>query len=253
MSDYLALQKGIIYGPIASRRFGISLGINLSPTDKKLCSLNCAYCQYGPTVNLQATAEGVPLPSIDEVILAMEQALQRETHLDQITFSGNGEPTVHPNFPEIVDRLVEFRNRWTRSSRTAVLSNGTTLGSAEVRDALSKLDRPVIKIDCGQADTFLRYNRPASGITYDTILDGARQLGGFLSETLIAAGRGGNSTPEERAAWMEVIRDLKPREAHIYSMDRPPALATLKPVAREMLDKWAREATEITGVPVRAF
>lgn len=253
MSSYLALQKGIIYGPIASRRFGKSLGINLSPTDTKLCSLNCVYCQYGPTEILQSTAEGGSLPSVEDLVWLLKQALRGETRLDQITFSGNGEPTLHPNFPELVEKTIEFRDRWARSARTAVLSNGTTLGSAEVREALAKLDRPVIKIDCGRAETFLHYNRPAPGITFDTILDGARKLKSFYTETLITAGRGGNSNPEERAAWMDVIKELKPREAHIFSMDRPPAVATLKPVAREMLEQWAREATEITGVTVRAF
>ena len=253
MSSFLALQKGIIYGPIASRRFGISLGINLSPIDKKFCSMNCVYCQYGPTEILQATAEGIELPTVDEVILALKHALQRETHLNQITFSGNGEPLLHPDFPELVDRTIELRDKWAPKVRTAVLSNGTMLGSEKIRAACGKLDRCVIKIDCGRAETFLRYNRPAEGITLDTILDGARKLKSFLTETLITAGRGGNSNPDERAAWMEVIKELKPREAHIFSIDRPPAMATLKPIAREMLDKWAREMTEATGVTAKAF
>lgn len=253
MSSVLALQKGIIYGPVASRRFGMSLGINLSPCDKKLCSLNCVYCQYGPTELLQATSEGVELPNVSDVVFALEQALQRGMRPNQITFSGNGEPTMHPDFPELVEKTIQLRDRFAPKAAIAVLSNGTMLGNDEVRAACDKLDRCVIKLDCGQSETFLRYNRPAKGITFDTILDGARKLNRLYTETLVTAGRGGNSNPQEREAWMNVIKELKPIEAHIYSIDRPTALATLKLVAREMLDKWARETTEITSVPVRAF
>ena len=253
MMNILALKKGIIYGPVASRRFGLSLGINLSPCDKKLCSMNCVYCQYGPTELLQATSEGVSLPSVNDVIRALEQTLQQEIHLNQIAFSGNGEPTMHPGFAERVERVIELRNQWVPTARTALLSNGSMLRSEKVRAACAKLDRCVVKVDCGRAETFMRYNRPAKDVTFETILDGARKLSNFYTETMLTAGKGGNSTPEERAAWMEVIKALKPREAHIYSIDRPPAVATLKPVAREMLNKWAREATEFTGIPVKAF
>jgi len=251
--NFLALKKGIIYGPVASRRFGLSLGINLSPCDKKLCSLNCVYCQYGPTELLQATSEGVSLPSVNDVVRALEQTLQQEIHLNQIAFSGNGEPTMHPDFAELVERVTQLRNQWVPTARMALLSNGSMLHSGTVRAACAKLDRCVVKVDCGRAETFMRYNRPAKEVTFETILKGARALPNFYTETLITAGKGGNSNPEERAAWMEVIKELKPREAHIYSIDRPPAVSTLKPVAREMLNKWAREATDATGVVVRAF
>jgi wyosine [tRNA(Phe)-imidazoG37] synthetase (radical SAM superfamily) len=251
--DYLALKKGIIYGPVASRRFGLSLGINLLPTDKKFCSMNCVYCQYGPTEILKATAEGIALPSVTEVVRALEQTLQQEIHLNQIAFSGNGEPTMHPGFAELVERVTQLRNQWVPAARMALLSNGSMLRSEKVRVACAKLDRCVVKVDCGHAETFMRYNRPAKDVTFERVLEGARALTHFYTETMLTAGKGGNSTPEERAAWMEVIKELKPREAHIYSIDRPPAVATLKPVAREMLNKWAREATEFTGIPVKAF
>jgi wyosine [tRNA(Phe)-imidazoG37] synthetase (radical SAM superfamily) len=253
MGDFLALKQGIIYGPVASRRFGLSLGINLSPSDKKFCSMNCAYCQYGPTEILLATAGNIALPSVADVVRALEQALQQEIHLNQIAFSGNGEPTLHPDFPELVERVIELRNQWVPKARTALLSNGSMLHNENVRAACAKLDRCVVKVDCGRTETFLRYNRPAKDVTFETILEGARALPNFYTETMLTGGKGGNSTPEERAAWMEIIKELKPREAHIYSIDRPPAVSTLKPVAREMLEKWAREATEFTGVPVRAF
>ncbi|MFH1010495.1 MAG: radical SAM protein [bacterium] len=253
MAEILALKKETIYGPVASRRFGLSLGINLLPTDKKLCSMNCVYCQYGPTEILKASAEGAALPSVNDVVRALEQALQHEIHLNQIAFSGNGEPTMHPDFAELVERVIELRNQWVPKARTALLSNGSMLHSAAVRAACAKLDRCVVKVDCGRAETFTRYNRPAKEVTFETILEGARALPKLYTETMLTAGKGGNSTPEERAAWMELIKELKPREAHIYSIDRPPAVSTLKPVAREMLNKWAREATEATGVVVKAF
>jgi wyosine [tRNA(Phe)-imidazoG37] synthetase (radical SAM superfamily) len=253
MSAFLALKSGIIYGPVSSRRFGMSRGINLSPTKRKLCSMNCVYCQYGPTEILQATAKDAELPKLSDVIWSLEQVLKQDTHLDQITFSGNGEPTMHPEFPDMVEWAIQLRNRFMPKAKVAVLSNGTMLGNADVRTACDKLDRCVIKVDCGRAETFLRYNRPAKGITLESVLDGAKQLKRFYTETLLTAGRGGNSNPDERAAWTEIIKELKPVEAHIYSIDRPPAVGTLKLVSREMMNKWAREATDTTGVTVKAF
>ncbi|MBU1936443.1 radical SAM protein, partial [bacterium] len=147
MSAFLALKKGIIYGPVSSRRFGMSLGINLSPTNVKLCSLNCVYCQYGPTECLQATSEGADLPKLSDVIWSLEQALKQDTHLDQITFSGNGEPTMHPEFPDMVEWAIQLRNRFMPKAKVAVLSNGTMLGNADVRAACDKLDLCIVKVD----------------------------------------------------------------------------------------------------------
>lgn len=168
----LSLQKGILYGPVDSRRYGKSLGINLMPTGYKLCSFNCVYCHYGLTEKCTMDVEGYEddLPTFDDVVRAVEEAAQSSVDFDLITFSGNGEPTLYPRFSELVDEIVRLRNRYRPAARVALLSNATGLIKKEIRDSLPKIDLPVLKLDAGTDKKFQAINRPARAVRFEEIV-----------------------------------------------------------------------------------
>ena len=158
----LPLQDDILYGPIYSRRLGRSLGINLLPTTYKLCSFNCLYCHYGWTDahTLDVKAHAADLPAAETVVERLRIALRSLLDFDCLTFSGNGEPTLHPQFAEIVDQVVHLRDQYRPDVRLALLSNSTGLLLSGVRECIHRIDLPVFKLDAGTAQTFRKVNRP---------------------------------------------------------------------------------------------
>ena len=136
----LSLQRGVIYGPVDSRRLGRSLGINLLPTGYKLCAFDCIYCQYGRTKVLTASAEKGRFPTVEVVLRKVEEALRQVPDLNYLTFSGNGEPTLHPHFVELVKDVIHLRDKLRPEVKSAILSNSALVGREEVREALARLD-----------------------------------------------------------------------------------------------------------------
>ncbi len=171
----------------ASRRFGRSLGINLSPGSCKLCSFNCAYCHYGKTERLVADARQYKrdLPPYPEIIEAVQEALRSRMELDAVTFSGNGEPTLHPDFPALVEGVIYLRNKYRPRLKIALLSNSTGLGREDVRRAVMKLDLPVFKLDAGTEKTFRKINRPAAGVRFEEIVSHLKSLGNVYLQTIL--------------------------------------------------------------------
>ena len=250
-----SLQPGILYGPIQSRRFGRSLGINLSPCSGKLCSFNCVYCHYGATQRLttgDADAVG-ELPSADLVLEVVESALQSWNEFEAVTFSGNGEPTLHPDFREIARGVSELVERHRPTLRTVLLSNSTTLARSEVRHALEFIDLPVFKLDAGTPETFRAINRPARGIRFDAVVDELTLLDGLILQTLLIDGSPSNSTPAELDAYLKLIAWIAPSEVQLYSTDRPVAKSTVGRVPPSRLRDIAREGMERTGITFRVF
>lgn len=256
----LELKKGLTYGPVRSRRLGASLGINLFPGDEKLCPFDCVYCQYGrtqrPVVHL---ARGqVRLPAPGDVEKALERALGSLSALPAyITFSGNGEPTLHPDFPEMVDRVIALRNRCGGGMRTAVLSNSARVGDPGVRAALVRLDLSIMKLDCGTEDTFSRYNRPGPGpgLDLEGIEEGLRMLSGEIPitvQSLFAAGRDGNMNEANTTGWIERLVRIKPAAVQLYTLARGHADYDLRPGLRADLLRMAKEAAK-RGVSVSVF
>lgn len=240
----LGLKKSIIYGPVHSRRLGRSLGINLLPFGKKSCPFDCLYCQYGWTGSHTAKAvEGeVPFPAVDDVANALAQALQDLTSSPlrpgYLTFSGNGEPTLHPGFDRLVDIVTAARNQWIPEARTAVLSNSALAARACVRGALLKLDHRIMKLDCGTPTVFRRFNRPCRGIYLDDIVEGLAELARrapLVIQTLFCSGKDGNFNPQNIREWIERLKYIRPSFVQIYSLDRPFPAPGLVPVSREML------------------
>lgn len=251
----LPLQTGILYGPVRSRRYGLSLGINLSPAAYKLCSFNCAYCHYGPTdkLSLDTAPFRNDLPSYDAVVHAVENTLKSPTQFEVITFSGNGEPTLHPRFPELVDAVVRLRDAHRPDVKVALLSNSTGLARKEVRQSVSRLDLPVFKLDAGTEKTFIKINRPASGVRFGDIVSRLKALDGIYIQTVLIEGSPSNTDPDEILAYFGLIRDIRPRAVHIYSTDRPVPESRISKIDPDWLEELASQLKSETGVPAFAF
>lgn len=255
----IPLQRGVVYGPVQSRRLGRSLGLNVLPDEIKACSLDCSYCQYGWTGIRAAKGDRFAsfLPTRDRVRTELEAALVEleaaGTPPDTLTFSGNGEATLHPDFAGLVEDAVALRDRYAPRCRTAILSNATTVHLPAVREALGRLDDAVLKLDAGTEEMFKRLNRPAAGIRFAAILEGLKAMGGgCVLQSLFVTGSCDNSAPDEVAAWLEAVREIAPRSVQVYTLDRGPADASLRPVPRPRLDAIARAVRE-AGVEAEVF
>jgi wyosine [tRNA(Phe)-imidazoG37] synthetase (radical SAM superfamily) len=251
----LKLQKRIVYGPIESRRLGRSLGINLSPTTFKLCSLNCSYCQYGWTKS--QTNDGKEyknkLPNLQEVVLSLREAFSVHKDFEYITFSGNGEPTLHPDFPEIVDVVLAMRAHFWPHVKLAILSNSTTCGTPDIRKTLEKLDLPIMKLDVGNEQAFKRMNHGMPPVTLEGIVAGLKSLNKFVIQTMFVRGKIDNSSDWEVKSWIKRLEELKPLWVQIYTLDRGAASEQLERVELSRLNEIAQMAEAITGVQVEVY
>jgi wyosine [tRNA(Phe)-imidazoG37] synthetase (radical SAM superfamily) len=218
----LELQENIIYGPIQSRRLGRSLGINLLPPSKKYCNFNCLYCQYGWTdFNWLKNMSQMSFPETKKILEAVDRTLiSLNPKPAYITFAGNGEPTLHPNFHEIVNGVVHLRDTLSPASKTAILSNSTTVLNPDIQKSLSNLDARILKLDTGSERMFLKYNRPAKGVKLHTILKGLSQLKNVTIQTLFCKGDHGNSSKKDLREWIQKLKFISPQTVQVYTLDR---------------------------------
>ncbi|MDD5508543.1 MAG: radical SAM protein [Bacteroidales bacterium] len=243
----------IIFGPVRSRRFGISLGINLLPTSYKYCTFDCVYCECGWTQHREDRKQKLFTPA--EVISAFEEKSRKLVGSgimpDNLTFAGNGEPTLHPHFHTIVDETIRIRDHYFPKARITVLSNATQLHKSRVRDALLNVDNNVLKLDCGTEEMFRRINRPLGSITLAKIVDLLRNLNGHLTiQTLFVRGtyQGGeldNTTEAELNAWMGHLQQIRPGSVMIYSIDRNPPVSSIQKVPAEELYRIASRVEKL--------
>jgi wyosine [tRNA(Phe)-imidazoG37] synthetase (radical SAM superfamily) len=218
----LELQKNIIYGPVNSRRLGRSLGINILPPSRKVCTLNCQYCQYGWT-SANCLENKIKFPSADQIMSEFEDTLTSiNPQPAYLTFSGNGEPTLHPEFEEIVDRVIWFKNKKAPHLKTAVLSNSTTVTSQKMRGILSRLDVQIMKMDVGNRQIFSRFNQPIIEIEYNSILNGLALLKNVTIQTLFSKGPEGNFDKDHTEDWIKAIKKMAPFAVQLYTLDRQP-------------------------------
>ncbi|NIR48212.1 radical SAM protein [candidate division KSB1 bacterium] len=254
--DVIELQKSIIYGPVNSRRLGRSLGVNLLPTTFKMCSLNCSYCQYGWTSKMTRYGEDYRefFPSVQQVLLALKDALNGHPNdFDYITFSGNGEPTLHPDFSKIVDLVIETKAYLRSNAKTAILSNSTTCGEPRIKEALDKIDLPIMKLDVGNERAFRKVNHGIPPITLESIMEGLKSLNQYTVQSMFIQGVVDNSTDFEVNSWIEKLLELKPMGVQIYSLDRGAASNRLNRVQMERLEQIAELAEKRTGLKVDVF
>lgn len=229
-----------IVGPIHSRRLGISLGVNLLPKDGKICSFDCLYCECG----WNRDHRGGKFPEADAVMQQLEAKLQ-QMHaagegLDVITFAGNGEPTLHPDFDRVIDRTIQLRNRYFPQAKVSVLSNATQMANAKVHAALQKVDNNILKID-GAFDTTIHLIDQPGDRHYSVrqIVEGMKSFQGqLIVQTMFVRGEHegkvvDNTTPEEVAVWCDLMREIRPSQIMVYSLDRPTPEPNLVRVSKE--------------------
>lgn len=215
-------KAGITYGPVQSRRLGRSLGINILPAKKKVCPFDCIYCQYGWTkCHVSMIPPDFSLPDRNAVRHALEQALgNMKEPPAHITFSGNGEPTMHPDFDGMVDEITAIRNKLAPTAKTAILSNSGLVSEKSIRRSLARLDKRIMKLDCGSHGIFQAYNRPCDGIDLDKITQGLAELEDVTIQSLFSAGETGNLKPENIDAWLERLKRINPEAVQLYTLDR---------------------------------
>ena len=213
----------IVFGPIHSRRLGSSLGINLLPENGKLCNFDCIYCECG--WNRDGRGDTL-MPSSDEVVHALETRLQECAEqgipVDSITFSGHGEPTLNPHFPEIIAQTVSLRDRYYPQAKVSVLTNATMVNRPEIFDALKKADNPIMKLDASTYDGVALVNRPSGSYDIEAVVSGLSRFDGdFVLQTMFLKSPGFDTASDGNLpGWMDIVRRLKPREVMVYTLDR---------------------------------
>ena len=234
------IREETVFGPIFSRRLGTSLGINLLPQKGKICNFDCIYCECG--WNKDGRNDTV-LPTAAKVRADLENMLEhlrrQEVKVDSITFSGDGEPTLNPEFPQIIDDTLALRDQLAPTAKVSVLSNATRVHLPEVFKALCKVDNPIMKIDAPTNELIARINKPAPGYDIARVVEALKQFkGNFILQTCMLRSKEydfDSSRPEVLDGWMEIVRQLRPREIMVYTIDRPtPAQGLEKFTAAQM-------------------
>lgn len=233
----ILLQQTIMYGPVLSRRLGRSMGINLLPTNRKVCSFDCVYCQYGRTESCTIRADRIGLPTIDDVLDAVEKALKKPRTIETLTFSGNGEASIHPDFPEIVAAVKEIRDEIRPEVKLAILSNSSQVLVPDIINALSLIDLPIMKLDAGDEGTFRKINKPAAGLRLSDILRGLQSVPNLMIQSMLIDGELSNIRGAAYENWTEALIELHPQKILIYSTERPTAQGNIKRVSPMKLSR----------------
>ena len=269
-----------IFGPVHSRRLGISLGINLLPANGKICSFNCIYCECGFNEDHRPT---LPMPTREEVAEKLEEKLRQmvaDGQLpDVLTFAGNGEPTCHPHFAEIIDDTIRLRDQYCPKAKVSVLSNATMIHKKEVHDALLRVDNNIQKLDTVDPIYINKVDRPNGAYDINRIIEDMKAFNGHViiqtmfmrgmikwplvrsaEERLLPEGRKNgqwsiesvdNTSEEYVAAWLEVVKDIKPQQVMIYTIDRETPAHELLKATHEQLDA-IRDRVIAAGIPCTA-
>jgi wyosine [tRNA(Phe)-imidazoG37] synthetase (radical SAM superfamily) len=248
------LYEAPVFGPVHSRRLGISLGINLMPGDGKVCTFDCIYCECG--LNKDFPPKG-KRPTRQEVAEALEQKLQQMqaegAMPDVLTFAGNGEPTAHPLFAGIIDDTIRLRDRYCPQAKVSVLSNATQLHRQDVVEALRRIDNNIQKLDTVDPVFIRKVDRPTGHYDVETIV---RQLTGFdghvIIQTMFLRGPQIDNTTEYYVApWLEAVKAIAPQQVMIYTIDRETPYPDLSKAPREVLDA-IRDRVIAAGIPCTA-
>ncbi|MDP3914179.1 MAG: radical SAM protein [Bacteroidota bacterium] len=251
MSTFLFDQ--IIFGPVKSRRLGVSLGVNLLPTDSKVCSFDCIYCECGWTPRKREKKAVLPPRTL--VRQKMEEKLKdmilNNEYPDVITFAGNGEPTLHPEFEGIIDDTIELRNQLTPNARIAVLSNATMLHKPGVVRALLKVEDNIQKLDSAFEETIRRIDCPNSNFKLEEVVENLKSFNGkVIIQTMFLKGNFkneiiDNTTEAEVVEWMKLVAEIKPSQVMIYTIERDTPAAGLEKVRLDDLEKIAERVRAI--------
>jgi len=250
----------LIFGPVYSRRLGISLGINLLPVNNKFCNFNCVYCECGWTEKNIDTK--IVLPKRDNFKSQLENKLKElqgtVNEPDAITFAGNGEPTTHPDFAGIIDDTIESRNKYAPNAAISILSNASMLHKPAIKEALKKVDKNIQKLDAAIESTFNIINQASKGITLERIIDGLISFEGkLIIQTLFLRGEYNgniidNTSKEEVDAWIEVVGKVSPEYVMLYTIDRGTPAKNLEKLTIEELETIANRVRKL-GIEAKVY
>lgn len=241
------MREELVFGPIRSRRLGWSLGINLLPRNGKICNFDCIYCECG--WNRDGLDDRV-LPTAEDLrrdlTAKLRECRENGTPIDSITFSGDGEPTLHPDFAEIVDITLELRDRYEPGAKVSVLSNATRIGRDDVFQALRKVDNPILKIDAPTDALAEAINQPQCDYSVRQVVEDLRRFeGDFVLQTMFLRAPGfDSSAPEVLEGWMKIVRELRPREIMVYTIDRETPMKGLEKFTVAQMQEMVRPLAE---------
>lgn len=245
-----------IFGPVHSRRLGVSLGINLLPEDGKFCNFDCIYCECGFNKDFRPKKK---LPTREQVRQALEARLldmqQNGPQPDVLTFAGNGEPTAHPQFAGIIEDTLALRDKYFPLAKVSVLSNSTSLHKPDVFAALNKVDNNILKLDTVNADYIQLVDRPTGRYDVQHIIEGMKAFkGNLIIQTMFLKGNYqgkdvDNTTDEYVLPWLETVKEIAPRQVMIYTIDRETPDHDLLKATPEELNRIG-ELVKAAGIPV---
>ena len=237
-----SLYDNIIFGPVRSRRLGLSLGVNLLPVESKLCNFDCIYCECGWNEDHVGRRRFNSREDVRDMLRDTLQAMVAKGELpDVITFAGNGEPTMHPDFEPIIEDTIALRDQICPQAKVSVLSNATQIHREDVRRALLKVDNNILKLDSAFDSTVQLINKPQGSYSVARTVELMKLFEGkMILQTMFLRGeylskRVDNTTAEEVDAWLDIVAQIKPRQVMIYSLDRDTPCQTLEKVGREEL------------------
>ena len=243
-----------IFGPVQSRRLGVSLGINLLPADGKVCSFNCIYCECGLNEDRRPRQS---LPTREQVAAGLERKLQQMQEdgqmPDVLTFAGNGEPTCHPHFAEIIGDTIRLRDQYCPEAKVSVLSNSTMIHHPQVHDALMLVDNNILKLDTVDADFIRQVDQPVAHYDVGQVVERMKAFNGHLIiQTMFLKGDGiDNTTDHYVIPWLKAVSDIRPQQVMIYTIDRETPDHSLRKATHEELDA-IRDRVQAMGIPCTA-
>lgn len=244
------LSPRTVYGPVPSRRYGVTLGLNLSPQGEKRCGLRCTYCQIGPE---RGPHRPVVFADLERLRMELTQAVAAaEVPIDAWVLSGNGEATLHPQFAEAVAVLRELRALLAPQTPLVLLTSGTELGDPQVLAACQQLDEVAVKLDAGSQEMYQRLDMPWEPLAVDAVPRWARQLPQAIAQTMLVHGSVDNTVPREIAAYLDLLDLMRPKRVDLYTLARPPVEKGLLPASAAAMQRVA-EQVRARGYPVRVF
>lgn len=244
-----------IFGPIHSRRLGISLGINLLPGDGKLCTFDCIYCECGFNGDFRPKEK---MPTRQQVAAALEAKLHEMAaeglRPDVLTFAGNGEPTLHPQFPDIIEDTRRLRDRFCPEAKVSVLSNATQILRPEVHAALLRTDNPILKLDTVDVEYIRRVDRPTGHYDVEAIIQGMTAFqGACIVQTMFMGGTADGTSVDNTSdryvqPWLDALSTIRPRQVMVYTIDRETPAHGLVKAAPAVLDAIGQRVRDL-GIP----
>lgn len=252
------LVKKIIFGPVESRRFGVSLGINLLPADNKICSFNCPYCECGWTdiKNSKNLTKAISFPSVEDIKSSLIFCLNKfksesKKNIEHITLAGNGEPTMHPDYGAVILEIRKIVDDFYPTAKFVLLTNGLHIERNDVKETLHLIDSLNIKLDAADEKIYKKINGPIQG-TFHDLIETIKRVKDYNIQTMFIEGAVSNTSEEHLSKWLQLVKELNPKEVQIYSIDRAPPTDKVLPVSKQKLKEISQQLQDM-GINAKYF